>query len=87
MKNIKLKLIPKTDYQLLVELRNQVASRIISQKASKRYWQIMSKETKKDTQERIDTLQKVSLNEQLISADKKYLQVIDEMLEVQNGNS
>lgn len=77
----------KTNIELLIQLRNQVAFRIVSQEASKRYWQIMAKEAKKDTQERIDTLQKVSLNEQLISADKKYLQVIDEMLEEQNGNS
>lgn len=78
---MKLKLQIKDDHTLLVELRNEVAGRIISQKASKRYWQIMAKEAKQDTQERIDAHQKVSINEQLISADKKYLQVIDEMLE------
>lgn len=84
---MKLKLKIKDDHTLLVELRNQTAGKIIGHKASKRYWKIMASEAKKDTQERIDALQKVSLNEQLISADKKYLQVIDGMLEAQNGNS
>jgi len=83
---MKVKQLPKTEYQLLVELRNQVAGRVVGQKASERYWRIIASEAKKDTQERVDSLEKGALNQQLINADKKYLQVIDEMLEVQNGN-
>lgn len=75
----------KSNIELLIELRNQVAFRLISQEASELYWMEISKKTKKNSQERVDALQKVVANQQLSSADKKYLQIIDDMLGVHNG--
>lgn len=82
---MELKQLPKTNHQLTVELRNKIAGQIIAQKASERYWRIVADEAKRDSQERLDALQKAAANQQLTSKDKKYLKVIDEMLEVQNG--
>jgi hypothetical protein len=77
----------KSDLQLLIELRDMVAARVMGQKTSKKYWEMMSKKSKKDTQEKVDAINKIALNEQLISADSKYLKIIDEMLEEQHGNN
>lgn len=80
-----MKILPKDDHTLTVELRNKIAAQIISQKASERYWRIVAEKEKPDTQSRLDALNKVALNQQLNSKDKLYLRVIDEMLEVENG--
>lgn len=75
----------KTEKQLIIELRNKIASQIVSQRASELYWREVAKKSKKDTQEKVDSLNKVSINQQLNSKDKAYLKIIDEMLEKLNG--
>lgn len=71
----------KTNQQLIIKLRNEVAYRLIGFRASEKYWRNVSKKAKKDSQERVDALNMVAVNQQNISKDENYLKVIDEMLE------
>jgi len=70
----------KTNYELIIELRNKIAFQIVGQKASMQYWAIVSKKLKNNSQEKIDALSKVDINKKLIDSDELYLQVIDKLL-------
>ena len=75
----------KTEIELTEELRNRIASQIVTQETAVTYWREVSKKAKKDSQERVDALQSVVINQQMISKDKHYLKIIDDRLEKLNG--
>lgn len=71
----------KTEKELTIELRNEVAARMLGQKTSEMYWREVASKAKKNTPEKVDALAKVALNQQLYSKDRHYLKVIDAMIE------
>ena len=70
----------KTDKELLIEVRNKVASRIIENKANLAYWQEIKSHSKQNSQEIVDARNSFSLNEQNVKKDKLFLRCIDLML-------
>jgi hypothetical protein len=70
----------KTDQELLIELRNRIAGRIVECKANLNYWLKMFQKSKKDSQERVDAKKSMDINEENIKKDKVFLESIDLML-------
>jgi len=70
----------KDNKQLLVEVRNKVASRIVEGKANLAYWQEVASHSKKNSHEIVDARNSISINEQTIKKDTLFLRVIDLML-------
>lgn len=70
----------KSDKELLIELRNIIAGRIITSKANIAYFMEAIKKAKKVSQEIVDARNNINLNEQNIKKDKLFLKVIDLML-------
>ena len=78
----------KTELELFIEFRNNIALRTIECKSSIAYWKEIFNISKKDEQERVDALNNISLNERNLKKDKIYLKVIDTLLEeIINGNN
>lgn len=70
----------KTNEELMVELRNRVAGRLIEFRANMLYWKKVSRSVPANTQEMVNALQAVKNNESDIQKDKLYLKCIDEMI-------
>ena len=70
----------KTDKELLIEVRNKVAGRIMENKANIIYWQYVVQHAKQNSQEIIDARKSVELNEDNIKKDTVFLKVIDSMI-------
>ena len=70
----------KSDKELLIELRNKIASRIIECKANIAYFQLTTRKLKKVSQEMVDGRKAVDINEDSIKKDILFLKVIDEMI-------
>jgi len=70
----------KTDKELLIEVRNKVAGRIMENKANISYWQFVVQHAKHDSQEIIDARKFVEANDGNVKKDILYLKCIDLML-------
>ena len=70
----------KNDKQILIELRNKIAGRIIECKANIAYFQVVLRKIKKVSQEMIDGRKAIERNEESIKKDIIFLRVIDEIL-------
>lgn len=70
----------QTDKELLIELRNKIAGRIIENKANIEYWRVVIRKAKKDTQEIVDARKSVELNEDNVKKDLVFLKCIDLLL-------
>ena len=71
----------KTRKELLIEFRNKIAARAIELEANVAYWKVVYTEAKKDTQDRIDSLNNRANQEKSLKKDIKFLEVIDNMIE------
>ena len=70
----------KSDQELLFELRNKVAGRIIENKANMKYWSWVVIHSKKNSQEIVDAQNSVELNKDNVKKDSIFLQLIDLMI-------
>jgi hypothetical protein len=70
----------KTDKELLIELRNKVAGRIVENKANIEYWRFVVRHSKQNSQAIVDARKSVELNEENVKKDRVFLRVIDLML-------
>ena len=70
----------KTEKELTIELRNQIAFRIVEYKASIAYWKIIIRQSKSNSPQIVEALQKKADQEDKLRKDTNYLKVIDEMI-------
>ena len=70
----------KENKQLLIEVRNKIAGRLVESKANLAYWQEIASHSKKNSQEIVDARNSITINEQTIKKDTLFLRVIDLML-------
>jgi hypothetical protein len=70
----------KSDKELLIELRNKIAGRLIEVKANISYWQIILRKAKKNSQEMVDVLKNIEINESSVKKDNVFLRCIDLMI-------
>jgi hypothetical protein len=70
----------KTDKELTIDLRNQIASRIIEFKANILYWKRIIRQSKTNSKEIVEALNSKKINEDKIEADEIFLRCIDDML-------
>ena len=70
----------KTEKELTIELRNSIAFRIIEYKANIAYWKIIIRQSKSNSPEIVDALNKKRLNEDNLTKDIIFLKCIDKIL-------
>jgi hypothetical protein len=72
----------KTDKELIIELRNKIAGKIVENKANKMYWDnvVKNKKYKTGSADVLNAIQKVKINEDDIEKDKVFLSIIDSMI-------
>ena len=69
-----------TNKELLINLRNNIAYRMIDNKASILYFEEIAKGLKDNSQEKTDAFQTINTDSQNIKKDKLFLKCIDRML-------
>ncbi len=70
----------KTNKELIIELRNSVAYRLIEARCNLAYWKRIIRKLKANTPEIIEAIEKKRINEVSIPKDVEFLKVIDEMI-------
>lgn len=75
----------KNRRELIIELRNRIASRVVEFEANLIFWQRIVRTSKSNTPEIMEALGKVELNKNNIKADQEFLKDIDKML-IGKGN-
>lgn len=70
----------KTEKELLTELRNEIEKRRLSFVASSKYFLMVEKKAKQNTQEIVDARNKKAESEHKAKLDKDYVRIIDELL-------
>ena len=70
--------IIKTDKELLIVLRNEVNARLLKWKTSVRYWQMVDKKAKKNSQDKVDAQNAIASNQTDVKKDTLWLKAIDE---------
>lgn len=70
----------KTEKELTIELRNSIAYRIVEYKANIAYWKIIIRQSKSNSPEIVDALNKKRLNEDNLTKDIIFLKCIDKIL-------
>ena len=74
----------KNDKQLLIELRNKIAGRIVENKANHDYWLYVANKAPHDSQEIIDARKNIELNDDNVKKDGVFLKCIDLMIKKQS---
>lgn len=70
----------KTDKELLIELRNEIAGHLVKFDANILYWEEIGKKAKKISQEKADSVSNIAVNQQNIKKDKLFLKCIDSLI-------
>ncbi len=70
----------KTDKELLIELRNQIAGNLVKFKANILYWQEVSRKAKKISQEKAEAISNIATNEQNAKKDRLFLKCIESLI-------
>lgn len=70
----------KTDKELLVAVRNNVAGRIVENTANTAYWQYVVQHAPHDSQEIVNARKSVEANKDNVKKDTIFLRCIDLML-------
>lgn len=70
----------KTEKELLIELRNKIASRKTENFANAEYWRVVLKTAKKNTQPAVDAVNNIEINNANVKADEVFLKAIDDLI-------
>jgi len=72
--------IIKTEKENLILFRNIIGLRIAETRANIEYWYLVTKKSKKNSQDRIDALNNRASNEKRLKKDLVFIKVVDGML-------
>jgi hypothetical protein len=67
----------KTEIQIIENLRDEVYTRIVTNKINKLYWEKKMKKAEVNTQKAVEAKEKININILNIKADKMFLKIID----------
>ena len=70
----------KSNREFLIELRDEVAKRVITYRANLAYWQEVSRTAKTISQDKVDATNNITGNETSIKKDTLFLKCIDTMI-------
>lgn len=73
----------KNEKELLIDLRNTIAFRLVEWRANLLYWQSILKKSKNNSPEAFDSQKNVDLNKTNLSKDQHFLKIIDGMIKDQ----
>ena len=74
----------KTEKENLIKLREKVSFRRTEAKANMVYWKLVFKESKKDSQQRVDAHTKIGINQKSMKNDRVFLECIDRLIAGEN---
>lgn len=60
-----------------IEFRNKILERLFEREANKAYWEMISDTNKKGSEEYLEAIQNIVVNEDLIEKDTQFLKIIE----------
>ena len=70
----------KTEKENLIEVRNKTSIRYTEARANISYWKIVFKDSKKNSQEKVDANSNIAINQTNMRKDKIFLECIDKLI-------